>query len=174
MQLRGVWVDSVRTANYPSASESVAATKLLAQVDKVRNTEVTEASTHEIEISIRTLIDQYNARYLENIQVDSIYTPTNAFPNEIKSWYFSDLNFTNIQKYIIDTFEKLERNSYNTQFEASNLCIDTLDVLINYLNLIIFSRLGHFLNLRQKKLDDCNSSDLVEKSNLVTGDIFNG
>src|SRR5262245_10259694 len=173
MQLRGVWVDSVRTANYPSASASVAATKLLAQVDKVRNTEVTEASTHEIEISIRTLIDQYNARYLENIQVDSIYTPTNAFPNEIKSWYFSDLNLTNIQKYIIETFENLQRNSYNTQIETSNRCIDTVYVLVDYFNLVIFTRLGRCIKLRQKKLDDCNSSN-SEKSNLVTGDYFNG
>jgi hypothetical protein len=134
-------VASATSTDYSSAP--VIATRILDQVNKLRNAEVTEASTCEIAISVRILTEQCNARYLKDIRVDSMYTPTNAIPTEIKSWYFSDLNFNNIQKYIIDSFENLERNSYNTQIEISNQCIDTLSVLIIYLNLIIFSRLTH-------------------------------
>jgi hypothetical protein len=157
-----------------SPSAAITATGILDHIRKLRNAEVTEASAHEIAISVRTLNDQCNARYLKNIQVDGIYTPTNVFPTEIKSWYFSDLNFTNIQKYIIDTFENLERNSYSTHLETSNRYIDILSVLVSYLNLVIFSRLAHHIKLRQKKLDVCNSSSSVETSNLVIGDDFYG
>jgi hypothetical protein len=167
-----VLLASATTTKYPPATVTVR--EILDRINNLWNTEVTEAAAIEIVISIRTLTDQCNAKYLDNIQVDSIYTPTNAFPNEIKSWYFSDLNFTNIQKYIIETFENLERNSYSTQIETSNRCIDTLYVLVDYLNLVIFSRLGTRIKLRQKKLDDCNSSNSVETSNLVIGDDLNG
>ncbi len=162
-------MDSATTTECPPI---VIATEILVHINNLQNAEVTEASAHEIVISVRTLTNQCNARYLKNIQVDGIYTPTNAFPTEIKSWYFPDLNFSNIQKYIIDTFENLEKNSYNTQIETTNRCIDTLCVLVDYLNLVIFSRLAHCIKLRQKKLDECNSSDSVETSILVNGDVY--
>jgi hypothetical protein len=163
---------SATTTEYPPATVTVR--EILDHINNLWNTEVTEASAHEIVTSIRTLTDQCNARYLENIQVDSIYTPTNVFPNKIESWYFSDLNFTNIQKCIIETFENLQRNTYSIQIETSNRCIDSLYVLVDYLNLVIFSRLAHRIKLRQKKLDDCNSSNSVETSNMAIGDDFSG
>lgn len=162
-------MSSGTTTDYPSIA---IATEILDHINNLQNSEVTEASAHKIAIAVRTLTDQCNARYLKNIQVDGIYTPTNVFPTEIKSWYFTDLNYTNIQKYIIETFENLERNSYNTEIEASNRCVDTIHALVDYINLVLFSRLAHRIKLRQKILDDCSSSSSVETSNLVTGDDF--
>jgi hypothetical protein len=150
---------------------SATATEILNQIRSLQNAEITEASAHEIAVSFRTLTNQCNARFLKSIQVDGIYTPTNAIQTEIKSWYFSDLNFTNIEKYIIDIFGNLERNSYNTQIETSNRCIDALCVLVDYLNVVIFSRLAHCIKLRQKKLDELESSNSIKTSTqLVFGD----
>lgn len=163
-------MDRTATTEYPTVTVTVR--ELLDHINSLWNAEVTEASAHEIAISVRVLTDQCNARYLKNIQVDGIYTPTNVFPTEIKSWYISDLNFTNIQKYIVDTFSNLEKNSYSTQIETSNRCIDILCVLINYLNLVIFSRLAHCIKLRQKKLDELDSSNPNETSILVNGDDY--
>jgi hypothetical protein len=153
---------------------SATVTKILNQIRGLQNTEITEASALEIAISIRTLANQCNARFLKSIQVDGIYTPTNAIQTEIKSWYFSDLNFTNIEKYIIDVFENLERNSYNTSIETSNRCVDALCVLVDYLNVVIFSRLAHCIKLRQKKLDELEHSSNSNKTSihLVFGDDY--
>lgn len=155
---------------------SVTAAKILDQIRSSKNAEISEVSANEIATLIRTLTNQCNARFLKYIQVDGIYIPTNAIQTEIKSWYCSDLNFINIQKYIVETFENLERNSYSTDIESSNRCIDVLYVLVDYLNVVIFSRLAHCIKLSQKNfgLDDCsNSSNSVETSTrLVFGDDF--
>lgn len=159
-------MDRATPTEYPPVTVTVR--EILDHVNSLCNTEVGEISAHEIAVSVRTLTDQCNPRYLKNILVDGIYTPT------VKSWYFSDLNFTNIQKYIIETFENLEKNSYSTQIKTSNRCIDILFVLVTYLNFVIFSRLGHCIKLRQKILDELQSSSSVETSNLVIGDDFYG
>jgi hypothetical protein len=144
------------TIEHPSVTTT--ATEILDKIRSLQNAEITEVSAHEFVTSIRTLANQCNERFLKNIQMDGIYIPSNTIQTEIKSWYFSDLNFTNIQKYIIDTFENLERNSYSPEIESSNRCIDALYVLVDYLNVVIFSRLAHRIKLRQKNLDDCSSS----------------
>jgi hypothetical protein len=164
-------VTSATTTEYPPVT--LTSRKILDHINNLRNAEVTEASANEIATTIRTLANQCNARFLKDIQVDAIYTQTNSIQTEIKSWYFSDLNFTNIQKYIIDTFKNLERNSYNTQIETSNRCVDALCVLVDYLNIVIFSRLAHCIKLREKNLDELQSSKSVETSTrLVIGDDY--
>jgi hypothetical protein len=167
-------VTSATTTEYPPVT--LTSRKILDHINNLRNAEVTEASANEIATTIRTLANQCNARFLKDIQVDAVYTQTNSIQTEIKSWYFSDLNSTNIQKYIIDTFENLERNAYNTQVETSNRCIDALCVLVNYSNIVVQSRTDHYLKLQEKKLDDCsNSSNSVETStHLVNGECFYG
>jgi hypothetical protein len=164
--LRGVRLTSESTIECLSA----VATEILNQVKSLQNTEVSEATAVEIAISFRALTDQCNARFLKDIVVDSIYTPTNAFPTEIKSWYFSDLNFANIEERIIDVFENLERKSYSNQIEASNRCLDTLCVLSDYLNMVLYSRLAHRIRLRQKKLDAGTSNSVETSTHLVFGD----
>jgi hypothetical protein len=151
---------------------SVTAAEILDQIRSLQNAEISEATAIEIAISFRTLTDQCNARFLKSIQVDGIYTPTNAFPTEIKSWYFSDLNFTNIEKCIIGVFENLERNIYGNQMEASNRCLDALCVLVAYLNMVVFPRLAHHIKLRQKKLDAGTSNSVETSTHLVFGDDY--
>jgi hypothetical protein len=167
--MRGVRVANESTIECSSAI----ATEILNQVKSLQNTEISEAAAIDIAISFRTLTDQCKAKFLKYVEVDSIYTPTDVFPTEIKSWYNSDLDFTNIHKSIIEVFENLERNSYSNQIEASNRCLDILCVLADYLNMVIFSRLVHRIRLRQKKLDELESSNSVETSNhLVFGDDY--
>ena len=85
----------------------------------------------------------------------------------------ADLNFTNIYEFIVNTFEELEKSSYNTHIETSNRCIDAICVLVDYINAVVLFRTDHYLELQEKKLDDCNSSKSVETSiQLLNGDIY--
>jgi hypothetical protein len=106
-------VASEATTEYPSATIAM---KILDQIEKLRNIKV--SSTSEITTSIGNLINYCNTKFLKDFQIEVVYKSIDKPQTEIKSWYFSDLNFSNIQKYILDAFQNLERNSYITQVET--------------------------------------------------------
>ena len=75
---------------------------------------------------------------------------------------FQSLKFSEMKTFAIDAIKQAERLS------DESLCLDAIRVLVNYGNIVVFSRTNHFLVIRQKKLDDCNSSnELVETSTHV-------
>ena len=113
---------SATTTEYPSAT--IATTTILDHIDKLRNAGITDSSVSEITTSIRALINYCNAKFLKDFPIDAVYKLINTLQTEIKSWYFSNLSLTNIHECIINTFEDLERNSYHTQIEISNRCLD--------------------------------------------------
>ena len=80
--------------------------------------------------------------------------------------YHPELKFAKMTSFAIDTLEQAER------FSDESGCLDALRVLVNYGNIVVFSRTDHFLVIRQKKLDELQSSnELVETStHLVNGD----
>lgn len=162
---------STITPEHPSVS--LTATKILDRIDNLRNTKVTDSSADEIAILFRSLANDYNTKY-SGFPIDVVYKPSNIIQTQIKSWYYPGLNLANISEYVINTFEDLERGLYHTQIEKSNRCIDAIQVLIDYYNVVVLSRADHYLELQEKKLDDCNSSNSVETSNLVIGDDFYG
>jgi hypothetical protein len=151
------------------------ATEILQQVTNLRNSKVTDLSAIEIIKSIRDLINHCNVKFLKDPQVDVNYTKSNIIQTEIKSWYLPDLNLNNIHDRIINAFDNLKRNPNYTQIEISSRCIDAICILVDYVNGVILSRTEHYLELQEKKLDDCNSSKANETStHLVNGDDFYG
>ena len=140
-------------------------TKIFDQVNKLRNAKVTDESVDEITTSIRFLIDYCNTKFLKDFPIEVVYKPNDTVPTQFKSWYCPNLSQANISKYVINTFENLERNSYSTQIEASSRCIDAIQVLVDYFNAVALSGTDHYLELKEKKSDDLEqSSNSVETS----------
>ena len=155
-------------------SATLTATKILDWVDSLRNRKVTDSSVDEITTLIRALVNDCNTKYLD-LPINVVHKATNIIQTEIKSWYYPGINLANISGYVISTFEDLEKDLYHAQIEKSNRCIDAIQVLIDYYNVVVLSRTGYYLKLQEKKLDELQSSRSVETSiHLVNGDDFHG
>ena len=146
----GVWLVSESTIEHLSATPT--ATKILDKVHGLRNAKVSDPAISEITTSFRSLINYCNANLLKDLPVDIVYKPTRICYTEIKSWYFPDLNLSNIHDYIINTFENLERNSYQTQIETSNRFIDAMQVLVDYFNAVVRSGTDSLFRTKRKKV----------------------
>jgi hypothetical protein len=150
---------------YPSVE---LAAKLLDSINKFRNAEVTKSSVNEITKSTRNLIRYCNANFLE-VAHDIVYKPCNKFPAEIQSWYYPNLNLTNIPEFIISTFEELEKDPY--RIDTGNRCVDALCVLVDCMSAVVLWRIDRTLEVRGKKMDELHSSNSVETSiHLENGD----
>lgn len=160
---------STIATEHPSAS--LTATKILDRIDSLRNRKVTDSSVDEITTLIRALANDCNTKYLD-LPIDVVYKASSIIQTEIKSWYYPGLNLANISGYVISTFEDLEKDLYHTQIEKSNRCIDAIQVLIDYINMVVLSRANHYLELKEKELGELHSSNSVETSHLVIGDGF--
>ena len=157
-----------------TTAATLTAAKILNQINKLSNAKVTDKSVDEITTQIRSLIDYCNTKILKDFLIDVIYKPPTTLQLEIKSWYCPNLSQANVSEYVINTFENLERNSYSTQIEASSRCIDAIQVLADYFNVVVLSGTDHYLELKEKKSDDLEqSSNSVETSiHLVNGDDY--
>jgi hypothetical protein len=148
-----------------TASATITATKILDHINKLSNTNVTDESVGDITTSIRSLSNYCNTKFLKDFPIDIVYTSNDTVPIQFKSWYFPNLSQANLSEYVINTFENLERNSYSTYIEESSRCIDAIQVLIDYSNVVILSRTDHYLGLYEKELDGFEqSSNSVETS----------
>lgn len=134
-------------------------------LDTLKNNEIVESSLHELKTSIHALVSIANSNLLLKFPIDIVGEPIDDIRFEIGGPHLSELKFTEMRSFAIDTLEQAERLSDVT------LCLDAIRVLVNYGNIVVFSRTNHFLVIRQKKLDDCNSSnELVETSTHVQND----
>lgn len=135
-------------------------------LDTLKNNKIVESSLHELKTSIHALVSTANSNLLLEFPIDIVDEPIDDIWFEIGGPHLSELKFTEMRSFVIDTLEQAERISDVT------LCLDALRVLVNYGNIVVFPRTDHFLVIRQKKLDDWNSSnELVEIStHLVNGD----
>ena len=135
-------------------------------LDILKNSKINRSSVNELKTSIHVLESTVNSNLLLGFPIDIIDEPIDDVRFEIGGPHLPELKFTEMRSFVIDTLQQAERLADVT------LCLDALRVLVNYGNIVVFSRTDHFLVIRQKNLDDCNSSnELVETStHLVNGD----
>jgi hypothetical protein len=69
-----------------------------------------------------------------------------------------------MKSFVIETLEQAER------LLADSLCITAIRVLIDYCNIVVFARFDHGLEIKQKKLDDSNSSKTTSTHLVKNGD----
>jgi hypothetical protein len=138
---------------------------VIESIDALKNTEISSTSLNEFKTKIRALANLCNTKYLKNFPIEIIEAPVDTMEFETRSWYSSDLKFSNIKNFIIAAFEQAMRLSDATR------CIDALRILINYCNIVVFVQFDYGLEIKQKKLDGCSSNRLVATSiHLVNGD----
>jgi hypothetical protein len=122
--------------------------ELLDRLDRLQSAEVTcLSSVSRIVTLIRVLINYYSSTLLRDSPVDVIYKPFHTIQTDIK-WYFPDQYLNNRREYIIDTFKNLEIYSDRTQAENVNRCIDIIYELVEYFNVVVPIRTGHYLELK--------------------------
>jgi hypothetical protein len=111
-------------------------------LDTLKNNEIVESSLHELKTSIHALV----STLLLEFPIDIVGEPIDNIGFEIGGTYLPDLKFTEMKNYAIDALEQAERHSDETQ------CLDALRVLVNYANIVVFSRFNHGLKLRIKNI----------------------
>jgi hypothetical protein len=131
-------------------------------LDVLKNSKIVESLVNEIKASIHSLVDVVNSSILIGFQIEIVDNSIDDIEFEIGGSYLPELKFSEMKTFAIDAIKQAERLS------DESLCLDAIRVLVNYGNIVVFSRTNHFLVIRQKKLDDCNSSnELVETSTHV-------
>ena len=150
----------------PVCSTVSIARAVIDYIDELKNSRIDGVSLDRLKTLIQTLSDVSNLKLLQGFPIEIIIKPIDDIRFEIGGSYHPKLKFAKMTSFAINTLEQAER------FSDESGCLDALRVLVNYGNIVVFSRTDHFLVIRQKKLDDCNSSnELVETStHLVNGD----
>jgi hypothetical protein len=140
------------------------------RADELRNSKISNASLSEFKTSIRSLVKLANSKLLRDFPIEVVDTPIDNIEYETNSAYFPDLKFSKMKRFVIESFEEAER------VFGDGLCINAIRVLVNYCNIVVFARFDYGLEIKQKKLDDCDSSERsVETStHMVIGDDSNG
>jgi hypothetical protein len=135
-------------------------------LDALKNSKIVESLVNELKASIHSLVDVVNSSILVGFQIEIVDNSIDDIEFEIGGSYLPGLKFSEMKSFAIDAIEQAERLS------DESLCLDAIRVLVNYGNIVVFSRTNHFLVIRQKKLDELQSSnELVETStHLVNGD----
>ena len=122
---------------------SVAAQKVIDFIYKVKNTEISGETLYELEKRFQTLAGAYNSNPLIAFPVKIIAEPIDKIAFEIRNTCFSKLKFSEVYS-VIDRLIEVENLD-------DGQCLDVLCVLIDYSNIVIYSRFDHGLALEQKK-----------------------
>lgn len=134
-------------------------------IDRIKNTEITDETLHELETQFQTMADAYNSEPLIAFPVKIITEPIDKIAFKLRSTHFLELKFSEVHS-IIDRLRQAENLD-------DGLCVDALCILIDYSNIVIYPRFDHGLALEPKKIDDWNSSSVIS-THLVNGDDFYG
>jgi len=134
-------------------------------LDVLKNSKMVESLVNDLKASIHSLVDVVNSSILIGFQIEIVDNSIDDIEFEIGGSYHPELKFSEMKSFTIAAIKQAERLS------DESLCLDAIRVLINYGNIVVFSRTDHFLVIRQKKLDELQSSnELVETStHLVMG-----
>jgi hypothetical protein len=138
------------------------ARKAIDYLDEIKNTQIDSETLHELRARFQTLVDSCNSKQLRNFPVDIIDEPIDKISFEIRSTYFSKHKFSEVASFMIDSLKEAESHMDDGQ------CLDALCVLINYCNIVVYSRFDCGLALEPKKIDDWNSSNMI--STQVNGE----
>lgn len=133
-------------------STELLARSVLSYIDRIKNVENDNGGLGLLKTLIQTLVDLCNTKFLHEFPLEVVEVSIDKICLEINNSYHPDLTFSEIPSFVVENLEKAERLSDPDQ------CIDALRVLVNYSNIIIFSRFNYGLEIREKRLDVCNES----------------
>ena len=115
-------------------------------IGDIKNSRIDAVSLDRLKTLIQTLVDISNFRLLQGFPIGVIYVPIDDISFEIGGSYHPELKFSKVKSFVIDALEEAERLSDVTR------CLDALRVLVNYANIVVFSRFNHGLELRDRNI----------------------
>ena len=120
------------------------AQKVIEYIDEIKNRQVDSVTLRELRTLFQILVDACNSKPLKTFPVKIINEPIDKVGFEIRTTYFPKLKFSEVPNFVIDSLGQAENLMDDTR------CLDALCVLVNYTNIVIFSRFNHGLELRDR------------------------
>lgn len=102
-------------------------------IDRIKNTEINGQSLHTLRTSIEILLYACNSEPLKTFPVKITDRPIDEVGFETRSTY-SKINFSEVPNFVIDSLGQAEKQLDDGQ------CLDALRVLIDYCNIVVYSR----------------------------------
>ena len=130
-------------------------------LDTLKNSRIVESSLLELKTSIHSLVNTVNSNLLLEFPISIVDESIDDIRFEIGGTYLPDLKFTEMKIFVTDTLEQAERLS------DVYLCLNAIRVLVNYANIVVFSRTGSFSSNQTKKI-----SNYVTQSILYFDSIY--
>jgi hypothetical protein len=137
------------------------AQRVIDYIDEIKNIKIDGIALHRLKTSIQILIEASNSNLLRTFPVEIIDEPIDKVGFEIRST--SKLKFSEVPNFAIDSLGQAENLMDDTR------CLDALHVLIDYCNIVVYSRFNYGLRFDPKKLDDWNSSSKIS-THLANGE----
>jgi hypothetical protein len=128
------------------------ARKVIDFIGKIKNTELTGVSLHELRTLSQILVDACNSKPLKTFPVKIIDEAIEKVGFEIRSTYSQGLTFSEVPNFVIDSLRQAENHMDDTR------CLDALRVLVDYCNVIIYSRFNHGLEIEPRIIARSNHS----------------
>jgi hypothetical protein len=138
------------TTNIQESAFVTSVQQVINFIDRIKNTEITDETLHELLSRFQTCVDIYNLKPLIAFPVKIVAEPIDKITFEIRSTCFSRFKFSEVHS-VIDRLRQVENLD-------DGQCLDVICVLIDYSNIVIYPRFDHGLALEPKKIDDWKSS----------------
>ena len=103
-------------------------------IERIKNTEINDLTLNKLRTSIQMLVYACNSDPLKAFPVKIIDRSIDEVGLEIRSTYFLSLRFSEIPTFVIDSLREAEKQLDNGQ------CLDVLRILIDYCNIVVYSR----------------------------------
>jgi hypothetical protein len=135
----------------------------ISRIDSLKNTKIDNTALSRLKTMIRSLVNLGNSKLLRDFPIEIVDIPIDNIEFKTSCSYYPDLKFSNMKSFVIETLEQ-------ARLLADSLCITAIRVLIDYCNIVVFARFDHGLEIKQKKLDDSNSSKTTSTHSVKNGD----
>lgn len=143
-------------------------------IQTVDNNEKDDKTLSKIHNSLRTLIDHCNVSFMRaDFQIELGEAPIEECQPDMKSWHIFCRKYIMV-KFIIRAFEDLERLSDPQRFLLSSRCMETLSVILDYINLALFRSCKLGLKMQEKRQSGDKSNSSPNKSLAKSTHWLNG
>jgi len=125
------------------------AQKVIDFIDEIKNRRIDSITLRELRTLFQIFVDVINSKPLRTFPVEIIDEPIDKVGFEIRS---PNLKFSEISRLVIDSLNEAE-----TRMDDGR-CLDALRVLVDYCNVIIYSRFDHGLEIEPRIIAGSNHS----------------
>jgi hypothetical protein len=121
-------------------------------IDEIKNRQIDSITLRKLRTQFQIFVDVINSKSLRTFPVEIIDEPIDKISFEIRNTYCPDLKFSEISRFVIDSLNEAENRMDDGR------CLEALRVLVDYCNVIIYSRFDHGLEIEPRIIAGSNHS----------------